>query len=105
MSPTERRGAGRSTSRSKRRASSRKGTRGSRGLPEINISRFKAVTLAPRREAPVGEPVVIPAIVQLAPPIWHRQRQFDESIGQAAERRQSPMHAGKLGRLRRRVNL
>src|SRR5206468_13082181 len=58
--------SGRSTRSSTRRSSSRMATRVSRGLPLINISRFKAVTLAPRREAPSGEPVVFPAIVQLA---------------------------------------
>src|SRR6266702_6391183 len=66
MSPTERRESGRSTRSSTRRSSSRMATRVSRGFPLIKISRFKAVTLAPGREAPAGEPVVVPAIVQLA---------------------------------------
>src|SRR6266566_9334976 len=94
MSPTERWESGRSTRSSTRRSSSRMATRVSRGFPEISISRFKAVTLAPRREtAAPGKPVVFPAIVQLARPIWRGHR--DDSIGEAAERRQSPMHGGK----------
>src|SRR5258707_1436666 len=94
MSPTERWESGRSTSNSTRRSSSRMATRVSRGFPEISISRFKAVTLAPRRETSASrEPVVFPAIVQLARPIWRGHR--DDSIGEAAERRQSPMHEGK----------
>src|SRR6266576_5735773 len=94
MSPTERWESGRSTRSSTRRSSSRMATRVSRGFPEISISRFKAVTLTPRREtAAPGKPVVFPAIVQLARPIWRAHR--DDSIGEAAERRQSPMHGGK----------
>src|SRR6266566_7589244 len=94
MSPTERWESGRSTRSSTRRSSSRMATRVSRGFPEISISRFKAVTLAPRRETSASrEPVVFPAIVQLARPIWRGHR--DDSIGEAAERRQSPMHGGK----------
>src|SRR5213596_2369463 len=111
MSPTERWESGRSTRSSTRRSSSRMATRVSRGLPEMSISRFKAVTLAPRAEASATrEPVVIPAIVQLAGHAhlrWHRQG--DQSIGKAAERRQRPMHGGKrkvsgnLGQLERAV--
>src|SRR5204862_691004 len=98
MSPTERWESGRSTRSSTRRSSSRMATRVSRGFPLIRISRFKAVTLAPRREAPAGEAMVIPAIVQLARRAGDRRHgQGDESIGEAAERRQGPMHAVKLG--------
>src|SRR5258705_375048 len=94
MSPTERWESGRSTRSSTRGSSSRMATRVSRGFPEISISRFKAVTLALRRETSASrEPVVFPAIVQLARPIWRGHR--DDSIGEAAERRQSPMHEGK----------
>src|SRR5437667_667176 len=97
MSPTERRESGRSTRSSTRRSSSRMATRVSRGLPEISISRFKAGTLASRREAPAPrEPVVFPAIVQLTGHAQlRRHRQGDQSIGKAAERRQRPMHGGK----------
>src|SRR5436309_5161026 len=98
MSPTERRESGRSTRSSTRRSSSRMATRVSRWLPLINISRFKAVTLSPLWEAPGGEPVVIPAIVQLAGHAQlRRHRQGDDSIGEAAERRQRPIHEVKLG--------
>src|SRR2546427_11842140 len=96
MSPTERRESGRSTRSSTRRSSSRMATRVSRGFPLINISRFKAVTLAPGREAPAGEPVVVPAIVQLAGHAQlRRHRQGGGSIGEAAEGRQSPKDGGK----------
>src|SRR6266852_6733580 len=98
MSPTERWESGRSTRSSTRRSSSRMATRVSRGFPEINISRFKAVTLASRREAAAPrEPVVFPAIIQLAGHAQlRRHRQGDQSIGKAAERRQRPMHEVKL---------
>src|SRR6266545_994352 len=100
MSPTERRESGRSTRSSTRRSSSRMATRVSRGLPEIRISRFKAVTLAPRREtAAPRKPVVFPAIVQLARRVWcARHGQGDDSIGKAAESRQRPMHGVNLRR-------
>src|SRR2546423_15562671 len=96
MSPTERWESGRSTRSSTRRSSSRMATRVSRWLPEIKISRFKAVTLAPGGEASATrEPVVVPAIVQVARPFGHDGGQRDDAIGEAAERRQSPIHGAK----------
>src|SRR3989442_6267277 len=111
MSPTMRRVLGRSTRSSTRRSSSRMATRVSRGLPLINISRFKACALDPARPAAGRDPNVVPARTLSERIDWRCDepigREAGARRGDAPERRQyarSPMHTVNISGLATYVN-
>src|SRR6059058_6136845 len=111
MSPTMRRASGRSTRSSTRRSSSRMATRVSRGLPLINISRFKACALDPGRPAARRDPIVVPASTHSEPmdgggvdPIGWTTRSWRTEGAQRGEQSASPMHSLNLSGLATYVN-
>src|SRR5256886_892547 len=111
MSPTMRRASGRSTRSSTRRSSSRMATRVSRGLPLINISRFKACALDPGRPAARRDPIVVPASTHSEPmdgggvdPIGWTTRSWRTEGAQRGEQSGSPMHSLNLSGLATYVN-
>src|SRR3989441_10711953 len=111
MSPTMRRGLGRSTRSSTKRAASRMATRVSRWLPLISISRFKACALDPARPAAGRDPNVVPARTLSERIDWRCDKPIGRGAGarggDAPERRQqarSPMHTVNLSGLATYVN-